>query len=69
MNGGLVHDVASIGSIAPVWVVGLSIGAGGLLGGYVGSGLQSRLPEPLLRRGLGVLALALGVRYLVTGLS
>jgi uncharacterized membrane protein YfcA len=57
------------GSIAPVWVVGLAMGAGGLLGGYVGSGLQSRLPEPFLRRGLGVLALALGVRYVVTGLS
>ncbi len=48
------------GSIAPVWVVGLAMGAGGLLGGSVGAGLQPRLPEALLRRGLGVLALALG---------
>ena len=39
------------GSIAPDWGVGLAMGAGGLLGGYVGSGLQSRLPEPFLRRG------------------
>ena len=57
------------GSIAPVWVVGLAMGAGGLLGGYVGSGLQPRLPEPLLRRGLGVLALALGVRYVAVALT
>jgi hypothetical protein len=56
-------------SIAPAWVVGLEIGAGGLLGGYIGGGLQSRLPEALLRRGLGVLTLALGVRYAVLGLT
>lgn len=55
------------GSIAPVWIVGLSIGFGGLLGGYVGAGLQPRLPEHLLRRGLGVLALALGLRYALLG--
>jgi uncharacterized membrane protein YfcA len=57
------------GSIAPVWVVGLAMGAGGLLGGYVGAGLQPRLPERLLRRGLGLLALALGARYAVLGLA
>jgi hypothetical protein len=57
------------GSIAPVWEVGLALGAGGLLGGYVGAGLQSRMPEALLRRSLGVLALGLGVRYLVLGLG
>jgi uncharacterized membrane protein YfcA len=57
------------GSIAPVWVVGLAMGAGGLLGGYVGAGLQHRLPEHLLRRGLGLLALALGVRYVILGLG
>jgi uncharacterized membrane protein YfcA len=48
------------GSIAPVWVVGLAMGAGGLLGGYVGAGLQPRLPEALLRRGL---------RYAVLGVT
>jgi uncharacterized membrane protein YfcA len=57
------------GSIAPSWSVGVAMGLGGLLGGYVGAGLQSRLPETFLRRGLGVLALALGVRYAVLGLS
>jgi uncharacterized membrane protein YfcA len=57
------------GSIAPSWTVGLAMGVGGLLGGYVGAGLQSRLPEAFLRRGLGVLALALGVRYLALGIG
>jgi uncharacterized membrane protein YfcA len=35
----------------------------------IGLRCGSRLPEDLLRRGLGVLALALGVRYGVLGLS
>jgi hypothetical protein len=64
-----ILSVRHSGSIAPVWLVGLAMGAGGLLGGYVGTGLQPRLPEDLLRRGLGVLALALGVRYAVLGLG
>ncbi|MBS1883477.1 MAG: sulfite exporter TauE/SafE family protein [Actinobacteria bacterium] len=57
------------GSIAPAWVVGLAMGVGGLAGGYVGAGIQPRVPEALLRRGLGVLALALGARYLILGLT
>lgn len=44
---------------------GISIGIGGLLGGCLGASLQPRLPEPLLRRGLGLLALGLGIRYVV----
>jgi uncharacterized membrane protein YfcA len=70
--GVITYAVLSLrhsGSIAPVWEVGLAMGAGGLLGAYVGAGLQSRMPEALLRRGLGVLALGLGVRYLVLGLG
>jgi uncharacterized membrane protein YfcA len=70
--GVLAYAVLSLrhsGSIAPAWVVGLAMGTGGLLGGYVGAGLQSRAPEDLLRRGLGVVALALGVRYAVLGFS
>ena len=31
--------------------------------------LQARLPEELLRRGLGILALALGLRYAILGLT
>jgi hypothetical protein len=53
------HD----GSIAPDWGVGLALGIGGLLGGYTGARLQPRLPDVLIRRTLGVLVLAIGIRY------
>lgn len=51
------------GSVAPDWTVGIALGAGGLAGGYVGARLQPRLPETVIRRLLGVLVLAIGVRY------
>ncbi len=57
------------GDVAPDWLVGIGLGVGGLLGGYLGASVQSRLPETLLRRGLGLLALALGVRYAVLALT
>ena len=57
------------GDIAPEWLVGLGLGLGGLLGGVVGAGLQGRVAETRLRRGLGLLAVVLGVRYAVLGLS
>jgi len=64
--GVLAYALISLGAsgdIAPEWTLGLGMGIGGLAGAYLGARLQSRLPEALLRRGLGVLALALGVRY------
>jgi hypothetical protein len=70
--GVLAYAILSLrvsGSIAPAWGVGLAMGIGGLFGGFVGAGLQSRLPEQLLRRGLGGLALVLGVRYAILGLT
>jgi uncharacterized protein len=51
------------GDVAPDWGIGLAMGAGGLVGGSVGARLQGRVPEALLRRGLGAIALVLGVRY------
>jgi hypothetical protein len=51
------------GSIAPVWGVGLVLGAGGLVGGYAGARLQPRLPEQAIRRLLGLIVLAVGIRY------
>lgn len=51
------------GDAAPEWALGLGMGLGGLAGAYLGARLQPRLPEALLRRGLGLLALALGARY------
>ena len=57
------------GDVAPDWVLGIGLGVGGLVGGYLGASLQSRLPETLLRRGLGLLALGLGVRYALLALT
>jgi uncharacterized membrane protein YfcA len=58
-------SVVAAGAVAPEWDLGLAIGVGGLAGGWCGAALQPRLPEALLRRGLGLIALALGVRYAV----
>jgi hypothetical protein len=57
------------GDVAPDWIVGIGLGLGGLAGGVVGVAVQDRLSEIWLRRGLGVLALVLGVRYAVLGLT
>src|SRR6185437_14512331 len=45
------------GSIAPDWTVGIA------------TGLQSRVPERLLKVTLGIVAMALGVRYIVLALT
>ena len=66
--GVLTFGLLSIGSggdVAPDWTLGIGMGIGGLAGAYLGAHLQTRLPEELLRRGLGVLALALGLRYAI----
>ena len=55
-------SLSADGDISPDWITGLGLGLGGLAGGFVGVGLQGRLPEDRLRRGLGVLALLLGAR-------
>jgi uncharacterized membrane protein YfcA len=57
------------GGLAPDWTLGIAIGVGGLAGAYLGARLQARLPEALLRRGLGLVALGLGLRYAVLALS
>jgi uncharacterized membrane protein YfcA len=57
------------GSVAPDWPTGLALGVGGLAGGYTGARVQSRLPDLLIRRVLGVLVVAIGARYLVSGLA
>jgi uncharacterized membrane protein YfcA len=57
------------GSIAPDWAVGISIGIGGLAGGWLGTGLQSKVPEAALKRTLGIVAVALAVRYVVLALG
>lgn len=52
------------GDIAPVWLLGLLCGAGGLCGGYLGARLQPRMPETALRLLLGTLAVGLAVLYI-----
>ena len=49
--------------------MGLALGIGGLLGGYTGARLQPHLPEMMIRRLLGVLVLAIGLRYAQLALS
>jgi hypothetical protein len=57
------------GPVSPDWPTGLALGAGGLIGAYTGARLQSRLPEVLIRRVVGVLVIAIGARYLWSGLA
>jgi uncharacterized protein len=51
------------GAIAPEWILGAFLGAGGFLGSYCGARLQHRLPETSLRRLLGLIASLVAVRY------
>lgn len=53
------------GHISPAWTVGLTAGAGGVIGGYFGARLQPHLREDVLRAGLGVLAVATATLYIV----
>ncbi|HXZ66571.1 MAG TPA: sulfite exporter TauE/SafE family protein [Streptosporangiaceae bacterium] len=55
-------------SVAPNWPTGIALGVGGLLGSYVGARLQSRLPDLLIRRLLGVLEIAIAIRFVLAGL-
>jgi len=57
------------GDAAPDWSLGVAMGLGGLGGSYLGARLQPRLPEALMRRGLGLLALVLGARYAVLAIA
>jgi uncharacterized protein len=57
------------GSVAPNWPTGIALGIGGLAGGYTGARIQSRLPDVMIRRLVGVLVVAIGIRYLWLGLA
>jgi len=52
------------GAVAPDWSTGLALGAGGLAGGYTGARIQSRMPDVLIRRLVGILVIAIGAGYL-----
>jgi uncharacterized protein len=64
-----ILSVHAPGAVVPDWPVGVALGAGGLAGGYTGARLQSRLPDALIRRLVGVLVIAIAARYLASGLG
>lgn len=57
------------GSVAPDWPTGMALGVGGLAGAYTGARLQSRVPDVLIRRLVGILVIAIGARYLWSSLG
>jgi uncharacterized protein len=60
-----VLALTSTEPIAPEWVLGLACGLGGLVGGYLGARLQPKIPEKVLRRFLGWIAVGLALTYVV----
>jgi len=64
-----ILSVHQHGAIAPDWSTGVVLGLGGLAGGYAGARLQSRLPDALIRLLVGLLVIAIGARYLWSGLA
>ena len=65
----LVLSVHHHGPVAPDWPTGVSLGIGGLAGGYTGARIQRHLPDTVIRRVMGVLVVAIGARYLWSGLG
>jgi len=59
----VLFSIDAHASVAPEWGVGIALGIGGVLGGYTGARLQPHLREAAIRRLLGVLVLAIGLRY------
>jgi uncharacterized protein len=71
LGGVITFTILSIGKgqAMPDWPTGIALGIGGIIGGYTGARMQSRLPDTLIRRIAGVLAAAIAARYLWSGLS
>jgi uncharacterized protein len=67
--GSRILSLRKPGSVAPDWGIGLALGVGGLAGAYTGARLQSHLPDALMRRLVGILVIAIGARYLWSGLA
>jgi uncharacterized protein len=57
------------GHALPDWPTGIALGIGGLAGSYTGARIQSRLPDLLIRRAMGILIVAIAARYLWQGLA
>jgi uncharacterized protein len=64
-----ILSIHTHGTVSPDWPTGIALGAGGLVGAYTGARIQGRLPDVLIRRVMGVLVIAIGARYLVSGLG
>ena len=58
-------DLGTNMTIAPDWLLGLTLGVGGLAGTYAGARLQRHLPERLIRGVLGTLVMLLALRYIL----
>jgi uncharacterized protein len=71
LGGVVTFTILSIseGPVAPNWPTGIALGIGGIIGGYTGARMQSRLPDALIRRIVGILAIAIAVRFLWAGLT
>lgn len=63
-----VLQLTHSGSIAPEWILGACLGAGGFADSYLGARLQSRLPERNLRKLFGLIACLVAARYIQTSL-
>jgi uncharacterized protein len=61
----LILSLHQDGSVAPDWPTGVALGAGG----YTRARLQSRMPDLVIRRLIGALVVATGIRYLWSGLD
>jgi hypothetical protein len=59
----LILAILHRGAIVPDWGIGMALGTGGVVGGYCGARIQPRLPEDAIRRVLGGLVTAVGLRY------
>jgi uncharacterized protein len=59
----------SHGPVAPDWPTGIALGIGGIAGGYLGARMQCRLRDTLIRRTVGILAIAIAAHYLWSGLG
>jgi uncharacterized protein len=63
-----ILSVHQHGAVAPDWWTGVALGIGGLAGAYTGARIQERLPDALIRRLVGILVIAIGARYIWSGL-
>ena len=71
LAGVLTFTILSIGKgpVAPNWPTGIALGVGGIAGGYLGARMQSRLPDALIRRTVGILVIAIAAQFLRSGLA